>query len=261
MINRSKIVNFRALGSHLGHGGLKVKPNHIFRSGNLNLSTHALGEELDPFEIDLVFDLRSHDEIRLSPYVLPKHIQYHHKPVLQSFENGANEFNAQFNSLMSGSLDQSISLDLFKDLQGFMLGIYEEMAHSPKVFGEMMLAMIENEGKPVLFHCSAGKDRTGVFAAIILLALGVDEEVIKEDYLLSNKYRQEALDVELDQVMQALNNRELVEELRNMLIVKAEYLDLTLALINQFDSFEAFAQAELGLSLNDLEKFRNLYLE
>ncbi|QEE30102.1 tyrosine-protein phosphatase [Terriglobus albidus] len=56
---------------------------------------------------------------------------------------------------------------------------------------------------PLLYHCSAGKDRTGVFSALLLLTLGVPEKTVLEDYALTNKY---LLENPNDQTMQKLSN-------------------------------------------------------
>lgn len=246
-----QIVNLRELGGHKGKDGATVKKNLLYRSGNLNFSTEVLNDNLSPLNISVVFDLRSNNEVNTQPYTLPKGINYRHRPIVASMENNAKALNLQF-------VDNKDEL-LFQD--DFLPKIYKEMGNNPKAFGDIMKEIIEVRGKPVLFHCSAGKDRTGVLAAMLHLALGVSIEDVKENYLLSNDYRRDEAEKDLQKIALGIDNPELLKKIKDMLLVKEEYIDITLDIINSYPTFDEYAESKLGLSPGDLEALRQIYLE
>ncbi len=260
---KSKISNLRELGGYRTKDGLRVKSNLLYRSGDLNFPTGLLAQSLEPLNISLVFDLRSSDEATNNAYTLPESIQYRHRPVLASFEK-----NGQFTSVELPDLEemrkggrQLFSQEEIRFLGGFMTKVYQEMGERAEVFGDIMKEMAENGGSPVLFHCTAGKDRTGVLATLILLALGVSMEDAMEHYLLSNIYRKEEIDEEMQKIASLIDDPVLLNQIGDMLLVKEEYLETTLKAVSAHPVFEDYAVSRLGLDQEDLETLRALYLE
>lgn len=261
---KNEIANFRDLGGYTGQDGLTVRKNLIYRSGNLDFSTKFLQNTLDPLGISIVFDLRSSDELEEKPYTLPDHIQYRHRPVLVSLEEELAELDLEFpgyKNLLSSADGQELSPEIFQFLAGFMERVYTDMGENPLVFGKIIKEMIENGGKAVLFHCSAGKDRTGILASMILLSLGVSIDDVKKDYLLSNECRREAIKQDLKEITAVISNPRIASILEGMLLVKEEYIDSTLAAVNSYPSFEDYAQEMLKLDAADLAALRTIYLE
>jgi protein-tyrosine phosphatase len=82
-----------------------------------------------------------------------------------------------------------------RHLSVLMLETYTEVMldRNAKLFAELLTRLSQPENLPALFHCTAGKDRTGIAAMLLLLVLGVPEETIIADYTLSNLYYQEYL--------------------------------------------------------------------
>jgi len=101
---------------------------------------------------------------------------------------------------------------------------------------------------PLLFHCTAGKDRTGMSAALILYALGADDKLVMDDYLLSNKY----IEAKFAKEIKAYPN------LLGLFSVKKEYLQAGLDAIKKNDeNVENFLTKKLHV---DIKKIRSLYL-
>ena len=162
-------VNFRDMGGYRNREGQTVRWRRLFRSDALQDLTpadarFAIGE----LNIGLVVDLRNSDEAErdgLGP--LPDlGADYRHFPLLE--ERGFPPFTG-------GDVVERLS------------STYQWLIHNsgPRV-AEAVNAIAEAEGAAV-FHCSAGKDRTGLLAALILEVLGVDSETIASDYLLTNE--------------------------------------------------------------------------
>ncbi|HPX92588.1 MAG TPA: tyrosine-protein phosphatase [Bacillota bacterium] len=259
----NEIVNLRDLGGYVGHDGRRVKGDLLYRSGNLDQPEDVLADILESLGISLVFDLRSSEEVENQPYTLPADVQYRHRPVLDSFENGTMAASFELGDMVDLALrgGRSLSPGELDFLRGFMQQVYREMGENARVFGDIMKEMIGNGENPVLFHCSAGKDRTGVLATMILLALGVSMEDAMENYLMSNQHREEEIDREMRAVASFIREPEILEHIKGLMLVKEEYLDAAMGPARTYPSFDAFAESRLGLGPDDLETLRELYLE
>ncbi|MFM2325993.1 MAG: hypothetical protein RIR31_195, partial [Bacteroidota bacterium] len=104
-----------------------------------------------------------------------------------------------------------------------------------------------NSDSAVLFHCTAGKDRTGICTALILYALNVDENIIMQDYLASNYYRQADNERMKKMLVDTYHMKEEVVE--GMMSVKESYLQSTFdAIKNKYGSINNFLKTEMGLT-------------
>ncbi|NLA78885.1 MAG: tyrosine-protein phosphatase [Erysipelothrix sp.] len=264
MQEKQKRIKINELGGYQGHAGSVTKRGAIFRSGNLKTNPESLSKQLSDLNVSMVFDLRSTEEVNVQPYVLPRHIEYRHTPVLAAIEDGAHGLSPhdfKNEASLEALKGHFKNAEDFQFVSDFMMGIYETMGKQPQVFGEIMKAMIENKGQPVLFHCSAGKDRTGVLASLILLALGVALDDVKAHYLQSNTWRAADIEHEMQMIAQTVKNQDDLDKIKGILIVKEAYLDAMLKSVQKYPSFETFAQAQLGLDESKLSQFRALYLE
>ena len=126
-----------------------------------------------------------------------------------------------------------------------------------------MFRLLLLEEQPVLIHCASGKDRTGFGAALILDVLGVEEQHILEDYLLTNRYL--PVDEEVQRLAQLLKDpagKALTEDvLRPLLEVRPEYLAACFEEIRaRYESREHFYESALDLDEAKLARLRERYL-
>lgn len=249
----NKILNFRDLGGIVNKNGKKVKSNVLFRSGNLNIGDEELANVLSSYEIKVIYDLRSKNEVESAPYRAPKNVTYKHYPVLSSLESHLKDVNLDLSNAK-----QAFALN---DIGDFMANINKEMALNPIMFGEIIKDIISLKGEPVLFHCSAGKDRTGFLTALILLSLDVSYEVILDNYLLSNIYLKDSMNEQLAKISAYNLPEEKVAQIKDMLSVKKENLKHFYEVIKSYPSFADYAVKKLLLSLADLEMLKQLFLE
>jgi protein-tyrosine phosphatase len=114
-----------------------------------------------------------------------------------------------------------------------------------------------------LFHCSQGKDRTGIAAILIFLALGVPEKQIISDYMLTNEHRQVFIDKKMNTFKIASRLSSNVSQA--ILAVEGvipESIHMLLAeILERYDSYEEFLYQEYDLTQDDLDYLRDLYLE
>lgn len=124
------------------------------------------------------------------------------------------------------------------------------------LFAEAVRLLADPDGIPVLFHCTAGKDRTGWTAAVLLTALGVDRAAVYRDYLLTND-RSAAL---MERIMEVFRTGAVMEDPTLMMpVIRAEasYLDAAFAAVAEgWPSFDAFLADGLGLDPATLDALR-----
>jgi protein tyrosine/serine phosphatase len=173
-------TNFRDLGGYPARNGRTVKWSRLFRSDSLHgLSPPDVNHIYDILGVVTVLDLRNADEVQRDRHRPPAALSvgYHNLPLLERYEfvpyDPAEDPAARLSDFY---------LWLLSNAGGRMAGALATLG--------------ENGSLPAVFYCAAGKDRTGVFAALTLGVLGVDDDHIVSDYLLTNQ-RLEQLAVRL----------------------------------------------------------------
>jgi len=160
--------NFRDLGGYRGRAGQTVRWRTLYRADALHRLPDAELDELSLLGVRTVLDLRTQSEIdhgRIEAEHLG--ITHLHLPVL-------------------GSTWAPEKLDPDADAGDVLGGLYIQMLEAGAPALADALRVLADPGQvPAVFHCAAGKDRTGVLAAIVLALLGVDEETIVGDYALT----------------------------------------------------------------------------
>lgn len=148
-----------------------------------------------------------------------------------------------------------------EDIVSAVAEVYSSLAFDNVAYRELM-AQLEKGCTPLLFHCTAGKDRTGIAAMVILMALGVDERTIIADYLLTNEYRYEAIERKLAE-HPFLSRIDLFElAVRAGEGVVEDFGRRVLDEIRQeYGTFEAYLDREFGLTGERLKALRDRYLE
>ncbi|MGW2374351.1 MULTISPECIES: tyrosine-protein phosphatase [Kitasatospora] len=250
-------VNARDLGGYRTAGGRLVRGGVVLRSDGLN---HVTAEDLDPLGalgLRAVVDLRSSDEIReAGPDRLPDGVATHHLPLL------ATDFDIHL-TLRSALADRSPRKQrtLLGDgrAAAMMTGLYRWFVTDPVArerFAALLRLLADPDGVPLLFHCSAGKDRTGWAAALVLTALGVDRETVLADYLLTNERSAPVV----ERVLGDFGSRGLMREPELLLpVFRADrgYLDAAFAEVEAgWSGFDAFWREGLGLDEDVLAGLR-----
>ncbi|MBV1884183.1 MAG: tyrosine-protein phosphatase [Pseudomonadales bacterium] len=170
-------INFRDMGGYRTREGRTLKWKRVFRSGQLSGLTETGVREMRSIGIETVFDLRSKTERDIFPTDQNK------LDLADLVEWKTDELPDQFKNAL-GWKESIATLDA-KIVRKCMKDNYPVKLYSHKSIYREMLVTISKGDAPLLFHCAAGKDRTGVGAAIILGLLGVDEETIVSDYLIT----------------------------------------------------------------------------
>lgn len=182
LLNESRILpitggyNFRDLGRIKTKDDRMIKPNYLIRTDELsNLNNEDL-ELLCDLNIKSVVDFRTEQERSISVDKIPTTCQNEfHLDIM------AGNMNTFMKKIQSGETDYKSMLH----------GFYTDLIRSENAQYEyrQFFKILQNpDNCGVVYHCTAGKDRTGVATALILESLNVDESIIEHDYLLSNQF-------------------------------------------------------------------------
>lgn len=164
------IFNFRDMGGLTTNDGRAVKQGLLFRCGELGHATDTDIQMLEALQLKVILDYRDESEATLNV-----------SPALENVKNIRIPAKKKDSIIPTANIVEILKSDLF--LQPNVFGkFYAEMAFQNPAYERLLHLLCEQEG-PLLHHCSAGKDRTGVGAALMLLLLGVPEEQIIQDYL------------------------------------------------------------------------------
>lgn len=245
------VTNFRDLGGIINNDGSVVRDKKLLRSGEL--SRVSQGDQLrllEKYELGKVIDLRSDDEVNERPDKKIKNADYVH---INIFKDVVDEGSSLEDFTAIGAADHS---------RAYMTETYQTMAvnkGSQEGFTQMIELVLETiTDNSLLFHCFAGKDRTGVSAALLLEILNVPKAEIYRDYLITNELRKKenAEIIELARVDGMADDP--LEALEIALNVEPAYLDKFYETVeNEFGGINEYLRNELQISLsmqNDLRK-------
>ena len=234
-IRAQGVPNLRDLGGYAAADGRTVKWGVLFRSDDLfDLEESALGV-LEELGIRLIVDFRTRHEAMMAPDSLPE--------ITRESVNLPVDAGKAMTRLQDESLNATKS-------RSIMLSVYRDLVHDfQPVYREFFRLLGEAENVPLLFHCTAGKDRTGFAAAMILSALGVGRDDIMRDYLLSVECLRERW----------VEGRDYDEAMKPLFVVEPEYLNTVFeAIDNQYGGVEKYLRDILGV---DIGKFRERFSE
>lgn len=228
--------NFRDLGGFKTVDGRYVQWGKIIRSDDLFNLTDADMEYLSSLPLRTIVDFRSPSEIESAPDKLPSSVQLREELCITPGNLNGSSGMAMLSATSADSLMQEINLELVSKA---------EIVAQYKTYFQLLQ---DDAHAALLFHCSAGKDRTGMAAALTLFALGVDEATIMDDYVRSNVY--------LSDKYAALIAK--YPTLKPLFEVNESYISAGLNWIkNNYGSVDRYLKEVLEV---DVEKLRTLYL-
>ena len=166
--------NFRDLGGYPTIDGRTTRWRHIFRSNHLGQLTTEDVEIVRALGIRSAFDFRGLEERAVGVCVMNE-ITVHSLPIEPTVVAALRA------ELAKGTLTAEVALELMRE------SYRNYVRHNTHSFRTLFGHLLEDRA-PLVIHCTAGKDRTGFASALILHALGVPDDVIAEDYLLTNRH-------------------------------------------------------------------------
>lgn len=248
-----KPENFRDLGGLKTATGAVIKERRLLRSGEVvDLSEQEQEALIDAYRLKKIVDFRSAAEVAKRPDDALPGVEYVHIDILRN-ETQMVPGRQRFQQLRD--VDQLFTL--MRHVYGITL-LDKDAQRGYRQFLDVLLATTDGA---VLFHCFAGKDRTGVAAAIILTILGIDEETIFEDYLLTNVLRAASKRTLVSQSEAMGLEQQRIEIFRAAMEAKREYLaHIYTVAAEHYGSFWGFLREALGVTAREVDVLRALYL-
>ena len=245
--------NFRELGGYEADEGKHVKWGQIYRGiPTGKLTGEADRRLLDSLGLRLILDLRSSAEAKKDPDYLPDGARLVQICGLCAEDGTEIDFSPKHIEKLIGTAPQ----------EDPVRRMYRRMLTGNKAFRELFRALEAGE-TPILFHCTSGKDRTGVAAMLILLALGASDEVICADFEQTNACRK----AEIDAVLAEHAAEIAADPACRMRYYAMAGVDPAAApfvldtIRRKFGSAENYLETEYGLTPARLMRLRRMYLE
>lgn len=239
--------NFRDMGGYATTDGRRVRWGMLYRSGSMAEITTADYDYLARLGIRIICDFRTGSERRQEPYgwLDAARIDYW----TRDYEMSVGELGKVKLYAMSGPQTADI-----------MTGFYRRLPVEQAPALREMFRRLADGQVPLVFNCTAGKDRTGLAAALILTLLGVPRETVVADYAATDRYLEPAKMV--SKSMRAAMAAFPAEVTAALLRSDPAYITAALAEVETiYGSVEGYLEKELGLSRRDMRRIRNALLE
>src|SRR5437588_8077047 len=246
--------NFRDLGGYRTSDGHYVRWGQAYRSNHLVNLTAKDSEYLGSLGIRLVCDVRSDGERARAPdHWTGNAPEFFAVPIGSNLFTAptADDLKRRVATINSGTKDSVRAYDYAIEYAGQYAKILKRIAA-----GDL----------PVVEHCTAGKDRTGVFSAILLTALGVPRDTVIQDYVLSNQYllAPDTIETTTADLQRAFGLAEApdISTVKTIMTAKPETLEATFDKIDKtYGSFGNYLRDALKLSASELTNLRERLLE
>lgn len=252
----TSVRNPRDLGGYVTKKGQKIKSRRLLRTGNISRLTDEDEKFLLNYGLNKIIDLRSSQECATCPDREIESVKHYNLP----FSNRDNT---------NGGGYEEANFENYRKNQyaGFKMMCQRYHDHVLNPFAQANIQKIlellaNSEEGAILYHCSEGKDRTGLVTLFILSILGVDLETIRQDYLFSNymlnDYRAKR-DVQFEKAGENLNFR---ANMRILGSVSDAFFDTALITIKQeYGDMDNYLREALGVSSSLKADLKELYLE
>ncbi|NLR70619.1 tyrosine-protein phosphatase [Novosphingobium sp. ERN07] len=243
--------NFRDIGGYRTVDGRMVKPGLAFRSDQMNLLSDADLARIAALRPSAVADLRTDTERTREPDRVPAGAAY---LVL--------DVAADSTESLGGDMRQAMAQIASGQGEALLIAANREFVTLPsarRAYATLIRTMIAADG-PVIYHCTAGKDRTGWASAVVLGLLGVPRETVMQDYLLSNA-RLEAKNAATLAAVAKSGHPINPAFLEPVLTVKPAYINAAFAAVERvYGSLDAYATKGLGLTPAEIEALKAKFL-
>lgn len=239
------VYNLRDMGGYASSEESKnTRWGKVYRSGKVSSLSEIDTIRMDHLNIKTIIDLRTQEEAVQSPIGYKK-ANVIHIPVSMG-DLGGTLKRIEEERIRKG------------DALLFMQDLYIQfVTENGKQFGKALEIFLDKENYPILFNCSLGKDRTGFLAALLLVTLGVSEDIIMQDYMTSNDH----LDLQRYESMVHQLSSDAQEALTILLSANESYLRLALKKIEKdYGSMSNYLSKELNISEKQQDKLKEILL-
>ena len=249
------IYNFEGIKNVRDLGGIKtadsrtIKGELLFRTAHLHNATKNDLRRLESFGIKEIFDFRDEFETKKEPDKRVKGANNHNIPALSPLPPFDELDGEELKKIMSNSIEY-IFKQIYKDLA--------ESEVSRNAYKRFFRIIISSGGAPVLWHCTQGKDRTGIAAILLLVSLGVSESDALDEYFITNMVMQSEYNSFINSGADSVR----AEEFRQIMFVHKECISVFLDSVREnFGSVLGFVKGALEVADEEIADLKKWYLD
>lgn len=260
-IKLKKLDNTRDLGGIPTESGRKIKYGKLIRSGRLYKLPGETIQILEQMGISTIVDMRTDKEREEYPHTEIKGAKYVHLPLVCTATPGITHNKSMARTMLEES--KRIKTE-FGTADNYMQSVYSILLFDKDSLAklrEFFTLVIEDE-HCLLWHCSAGKDRTGICAMLLEFVLGVDEQTIIEDYTASEKFQRKKRILQRSGLVIAPIPKRFKQILIALMKAKPQYITGAIAEIKaRYGTVAEYCRQAIGLTDEEIEFLKDKYLE
>ncbi|MBB3110716.1 protein-tyrosine phosphatase [Paenibacillus phyllosphaerae] len=252
------VTNFRDLGGYATTDGRSVKWGKLFRSDELAGLTAEDKTFLQSVGLKTNVDYRSSSEVKAKPDPTIPGVTYVSNPAIKETASDNSGGATDLASLLASG-----DLSVLGEPGELLIDANRQLVQNPEAYVELFDLLLDPANAALVQHCTAGKDRTGLGSALILLALGVPKETVVEDFLLSNTYRAAYNKAAVDGIVKQMNltDEKTIETFKALMEVRKEYINAAFdEMQKSYGSIDGFLTKGLGLTAEKRAQLKKLYL-
>ncbi|MDD4844535.1 MAG: tyrosine-protein phosphatase [Anaerotignum sp.] len=266
-IGLTGVSNARDIGGYKTIDGKTVKAGMLLRTAALAGANDADKKILtEIYNVKIIVDLRYDSEIAQSPELTLPGVTNIHAPILKDISASSSTTSTASSSAKSDKMDTLIGyVKRIGDVDGMINNEYSAMVtdkysiNGYKQFFETILS--EHDGA-ILYHCSGGKDRTGIASMLLLSALGVDRQTAEADYMLTKDFIKGSIDTTTASAAAKGADQPTQDGIELLMSVDQKWADTVFDTINtKYGSMDNFLQEELGLTPDKIDQLKGMYLQ
>lgn len=264
-LNLEGIVNVRELGGWVMADGRQIKHGLLIRGSSLSKASEKDLDALSGrYNIRLIFDFRTEQEVKHAPDKDVPGAKYLWLPTLDptNGEKGKDVFSAGGYRSAEELVLKGAFLPTVHEAARNMYTDIIDNEYSQLQYAVFLQKIIAAEDGAIYWHCSQGKDRTGLGAAFLLAALGADRETIIKEYLLSERAYEEELKEFRKIILEKGGGADELDVVRTFISVNVDHFIEGLDLVDsKYGGMESYLRNILMLSDTDREILQERYLE
>lgn len=252
--------NFRDIGGYETADGRRVKWGVVYRSGELHKLSDSDVLKLESLGIKAVANFLTEKEIESRGHDrLPDGVR--EIPLPMEAGNMGDLAEVVIEARSTGDFSK-VPAEFNPEIHRLLI------TEAREYYARLLRELADPINRPMVYHCSHGVHRTGTATAILLSALGVPWETVREDYLLSNKYRKKEIDRRISELQLQAADTLLVDpeqvdmtNIRAFYILEGSYIDASLdEAVKRYGSMDAYIREGLGITDEEITSLRKQLL-
>lgn len=263
----SDVPNARQIGGYTAAGGRKIKDGIMLRSGALhNASPADISMLSDRYGVGTIIDFRTNQEVADYPDPEIKNINHIHIPVLDEKHRPDNHGEDEISRIYEKYEDTPgrlyVELIRTKPHPVNVYSNYFDSDVSMTAYRKFFDALLSHRNGAILWHCTKGKDRTGLATVMVLSLLGVSEDVILADFALTNEAYSHNIELMVAEASEYTSDPDELRRVAGLEGVWVENMQDVFDLAKkECGSLQKFIQQKVGISNNEVNQLREMYLE